>query len=71
MLLVFVLSLGYYITPVLLGGPSDQPIAVLINAQVVTQLNWGVAGAMSAIVTAVVLVLLAVGWRVVAKTSLN
>ena len=67
LLLVFVLSLGYYITPVLLGGPGDQPIAVLINAQVVTQLDWGVAGSMSAIVTAVILLLLALGWRAAIK----
>jgi putative spermidine/putrescine transport system permease protein len=67
LLLVFVLSLGYYITPVLLGGPGDQPIAVLINAQVVTQLDWGLAGSMSAIVTAVILLLLALGWRVAVK----
>ena len=66
--LVFVLSLGYYITPVLLGGPSDQPIAVLINSQVVVQLNWGVAGAMSAIVTAATLALLAACWGVAAKS---
>lgn len=67
MALVFVLSLGYYITPVLLGGPSDQPIAVLINSQVVVQLNWGVAGAMSAIVTAATLALLAACWGMVGK----
>jgi len=70
LMLVFVLSLGYYITPVLLGGPGDQPIAVLINAQVGTQLNWGLAGAMSAIVAAAVLVLLAAGWRTIGKLFL-
>jgi putative spermidine/putrescine transport system permease protein len=67
LLLVFVLGLGYYITPVLLGGPGDQPVAVLIDAQVTRQLNWGVAGSMSAIVTLAVLVFLAAGWRVVSK----
>jgi putative spermidine/putrescine transport system permease protein len=67
LLLVFVLALGYYITPVLLGGPGDQPVAVLIDAQVTRQLNWGVAGSMSAVVTLAVLVFLAAGWRVVSK----
>ena len=62
LVLVFVLSLGYYITPVLLGGPEDQPVAVLIDAQVTSLLDWGAAGAMSAIVTAAVLAMLAVGW---------
>jgi putative spermidine/putrescine transport system permease protein len=70
LLLVFVLSLGYYITPVLLGGPGDQPVAVLIDSQVTRQLNWGVAGAMSAVVTLAVLVFLAAGWRVVTKMFL-
>ena len=70
LILVFVLSLGYYITPVLLGGPSDQPVAVLIDAQVTTQLDWGAAGAMSAIVTVAVLMLLAVGWRAVNRIFL-
>ena len=70
-ILVLVLSLGYYITPVLLGGPGDQPIAVLIANQVTTQLDWGVAGSMAAVVTAVVLVLLGAGWRFVARAFLE
>ncbi len=70
LILVFVLSLGYYITPVLLGGPGDQPVAVLIDAQVTRQLDWGAAGAMSAIVTAAVLLLLAAGWRAVNRIFL-
>ena len=65
--LVFVLSLGYFITPVLLGGPGDQPIAVLIDAQVTSLLDWGAAGAMSAIVTFFVLLFLAIGWRAVSR----
>ncbi|MCW2725420.1 MAG: binding-protein-dependent transport system inner rane component [Frankiales bacterium] len=70
-ILVLVLSLGYYITPVLLGGPGDQPIAVLIASQVTTQLDWGLAGSMAAVVTAVVLALLALGWRLVARAFLG
>lgn len=70
LVLVFVLSLGYYITPVLLGGPSDQPVAVLITAQITSQLDWGAAGAMSAIVTAAVLLMLAVGWNALKKIFL-
>jgi ABC-type spermidine/putrescine transport system permease subunit I len=70
LLLVFLLSLGYYITPVLLGGPGDQPVAVLINSQVVNQLNWGLAGSMSAIVIAAVLLLLAAGWHLVERVFL-
>ena len=46
--LVFVLSLGYYITPALLGGAGDEMISQLISVQTNQQLNWGLAGALSA-----------------------
>ncbi|CAE6810002.1 ABC transporter permease [Paraburkholderia aspalathi] len=46
--LVFVLALGYYITPALLGGAGDEMISQLIAIQTNTQLNWGLAGALSA-----------------------
>ncbi|VVD63177.1 ABC transporter permease [Pandoraea anhela] len=46
--LVFVLALGYYITPSLLGGAGDEMISQLIAMQTNTQLNWGLAGALSA-----------------------
>ncbi len=46
--LVFVLSLGYYITPALLGGAGDEMISQLIASQTNELLNWGLAGALSA-----------------------
>ena len=45
-LLVFVLALGFYITPALLGGPLDEMISQLIVEQVERQLDWGFALAM-------------------------
>jgi putative spermidine/putrescine transport system permease protein len=45
--LVFVLALGYYITPALLGGAGDEMISQLIASQTNEQLNWGLAGALS------------------------
>ncbi|MGF6385137.1 ABC transporter permease [Paraburkholderia atlantica] len=45
--LVFVLALGYYITPALLGGAGDEMISQLIASQTNDQLNWGLAGALS------------------------
>ncbi len=45
--LVFVLALGYYITPAMLGGGGDEMISQLIAFQTQTQLNWGMAGALS------------------------
>ena len=45
--LVFVIGLGYYITPALLGGPGDTMIAQLIEAQVAEFGRWGLAGALA------------------------
>jgi putative spermidine/putrescine transport system permease protein len=47
--LVFVIGLGYYITPALLGGPGDTMIAQLIEMQIADFGNWGVAGALAVI----------------------
>ncbi len=47
--LVFVMGLGYYITPALLGGPGDTMIAQLIEAQVAEFGRWGLAGALAVI----------------------
>jgi ABC-type spermidine/putrescine transport system permease subunit I len=45
-LVVFILALGFYITPALIGGPRDVMISMLI-AQQVTTLNWGFASALA------------------------
>ena len=45
--LVFILSLGFYITPALLGGGKVIMIAVLIEQQVRQFLEWGFASALS------------------------
>ena len=57
-LLVFVLSLGFYITPALVGGPRDAMLSQLI-AQQVDLLNWSYAACLSATLLAVTLLLLA------------
>jgi putative spermidine/putrescine transport system permease protein len=46
-LLVFVLSLGFFITPALLGSGKELMIAQVIIAQIEELLNWGFAGAVS------------------------
>jgi putative spermidine/putrescine transport system permease protein len=46
-LLVFILSLGFYITPALLGSARDLMISTLIVAQVNELFNWGFASALS------------------------
>ncbi|WP_233407836.1 ABC transporter permease [Marinomonas spartinae] len=52
-LMVFVMSLGYYITPALLGGVNDMMLPEFIIEQVQNFLNWGMASA-----SAVVLVII-------------
>lgn len=47
--LVFVIALGYFITPALLGGPGDSMIAQLIETQVGEFGRWGLAGALAVI----------------------
>lgn len=45
-LLVFILSIGYYITPALVGGQSGQLISNLIAFHIQQSLNWGLAAAL-------------------------
>ena len=58
-LLVFVLALGFYVTPALVGGGSDQLISYFIALFANEIVNWGMAAALSAILLGIVLVLLA------------
>jgi len=48
-LLVFILAIGYYITPALVGGQSGQLISNMIAYHMQTSLNWGLAAALAAI----------------------
>lgn len=51
--LVFMMSLGFFITPALLGGPRHTMVAVLIEQQANALLDWGLASALSAVLLAV------------------
>ena len=55
-LLVFILSLGFFITPALMGGPSDVMIAMLIEREVEFTLNWSFASALAVILLALTLI---------------
>ncbi len=54
-LLVFILALGYYITPALVGGPTDQMTSYFIADHTERSLNWGLASALGGILLASVL----------------
>lgn len=55
-LLVFILGLGFFITPALMGGPSDVMIAMLIEREVEFTLNWSFASALAVILLILTLV---------------
>jgi len=56
-LLVFILSIGYYITPALVGGQSGTMISNFIAYHMKSSLNWSLAAALGTILLAAVLVL--------------
>ena len=59
-LLVFILAIGYYITPELVGGQGGQFISNRIAYNVQQSLNWGLAAAIGTVLTAVTLLLFAI-----------
>ncbi len=70
--LVFISTLGYFVTPALLGGPRQTMIAQLIQSQIADFGNWGLAGALALVLLAVTAIMLAllhatVGLRTVAR----
>lgn len=64
-LLVFISSIGFYVTPALLGGPKDVMIGELIVQQLSAVLRWGFASALAVILLVVTGVLLLLVSRVV------
>ena len=70
-LLVFILALGYYITPALLGGSTDQMISYFVADNMGRSLNWGLASALAAILLAAVLALYAIYDRIAGPGNLK
>lgn len=64
-LLVFILCIGYYITPALLGSPSDQMVSYFVAFYTNTSINWGMATALGGLLLLATLVLYVVySWLV-------
>ena len=61
--MVFLLSVGFYITPALVGGPRDQMVASLIAFFMNQTVNWGMAAALS------LMLLLMAGGAIIAVRS--
>ncbi len=69
--LVFIISIGYYITPALVGGQSGQMISNLIAHHMQTSLNWGLAAALGSVLLVSVLILYWVYNRLVGADTLK
>ena len=71
-LLVFILAIGYYVTPALLGGPDDQMLSYYVAQYTNVNINWGMACALGALLLTATLLLYGVYRRIVrAELSLG
>ena len=61
--LVFVISLGFFVTPAILGGPKESMISNLIAREVSPFLNLPGAASMSLLLLVVTLAILALVYR--------
>ena len=64
-LLVFILAIGYYITPALVGGQSDQMISYFVAFYTLQTVNWGMAAALGSVLLVGTIVLYLVYARLV------
>lgn len=56
-LMVFILAMGFYVAPAIVGGSSTLVLSTLIGQQMTIQLNWPLAGALCSVLLAVTLTL--------------
>ncbi len=56
-LLTLILSLGYYITPALVGGPADQMVSGVIASAMNSESNWGKASALASVLLVATMIL--------------
>lgn len=64
-LMVFLMAMGFFVTPALIGGPQQMMLATLVQQQVTELLNWPFAGALVGVLLAFVLALVLLFNRVV------
>lgn len=64
-LLVFILAIGYYVTPALLGGPEDQMLSYYVAQYTNVNVNWGMAAALGSLLLGATLVLYGLYRRIV------
>jgi putative spermidine/putrescine transport system permease protein len=61
--MVFIQALGYYITPALVGGASDQMLSFFVANYTTDTGNWGMAATLGLIMLILTLVLYAIAQR--------
>jgi putative spermidine/putrescine transport system permease protein len=64
-LLVFIMALGFFVTPALLGGQSDIMISMLVETQARQLLDWGFASTLSTVLLGITLVMLVIYHRLI------
>lgn len=64
-ILVFIISVGFFVTPALLGGPTDLMISMVIDQAVEVMLNWGFASAASFILLFLILSIFLISGKMV------
>jgi putative spermidine/putrescine transport system permease protein len=62
-LMVFIMALGYYITPALVGGGGDQMLSYFVARYTTETGNWGMAAALGVVLLVTTLALYAVAHR--------
>lgn len=69
-LLVFITSIGYYVTPALLGGPADQMLSYYVAYYTNVEVNWGMAAALGSVLLVATLILYSL-YRKVTRSELS
>ncbi|WP_027980362.1 ABC transporter permease [gamma proteobacterium L18] len=70
-LLVFILAIGYYITPALLGSPNDQMVSYFVAFYTNTSINWGMATALGGLLLLATVLLYLVYSKLVGASRLR
>ncbi len=68
--IIFVFSIGFYVTPILLGGPQSAFVATLINRQIFSMFDYPGAAASGTLLLLAALVTLGLVWAVVGRERL-
>lgn len=70
-LLVFILAIGYYITPALLGSPNDQMVSYFVAFYTNTSINWGMATALGGLLLLATVILYLIYSKLVGASRLR